>query len=172
MSHLGLLMSLETEKEFVIVWLRDPSVFEPEHFSTQWVDEEAGIRGVFGLLPGASARIPVFILFSRAENWTMKRARKWLQAHPQYSPDRRLQEGRKLRKKLLTPKIARQPSKRRRKTLPGPVINLTQKLPGPGTGNRLVGETLFFPSAGGLLDGPEWMPRAAVENAPRRKKRR
>ena len=88
MSKQGLLMGLETEHEKLIIWLQDPGVFQPEHFSAEWIDEERGIQGVFGLLPRASARTPVFLLFSRGNNWTWSRAMDWLSEHPAYLPEK------------------------------------------------------------------------------------
>ena len=88
MSHSGLLMGIESKGEFFIFWIEDPNVFQPDRFSVEWVDEERGIQVVLGLLPSASARIPVFLLFSRDKKWTRSKVFDYLEEYPAYLPEK------------------------------------------------------------------------------------
>lgn len=76
------------EGEFLLIFLHDTSVFQPEHFSIEWIDEERGIQVMLGLLPQASERTPVILFFSRAKKWTWSKAMDWLEEYPAYLPEK------------------------------------------------------------------------------------
>lgn len=144
--------------EFVIHVLQDPSAFDEERFSVEWMDEQQGILALTGLKRGTRSLVALF--FVRDKGWSRGKVEKWLGINP-------LTEG----KKPPTLKAARRPVKKRKRS-PSPPINLVQR--NPPTNRHLIGETMFLADSWHGLLGPtqEWLPRAAIENAPLQRKRR
>lgn len=170
----------ETEEMFVkcLFSMEDlRTIFIPERFTQHAIDRENGIYGIYGQHID-SPDTPALVALLFVNSWTAERVDEWLRTHPMYltqKPEEDIPQNlpealqRTIRhvtlRQLLRLKEGRQPSGKKRKRPSAPVINLVQKSPGPGTGNRLVGETLWrIDSWRGLFGhAREVLPRAAVK---------
>ncbi|MCW4005358.1 MAG: hypothetical protein NWF04_01975, partial [Candidatus Bathyarchaeota archaeon] len=72
--------------EFVMHLVYDPQTFLEEHFSTVWIDQNSGIKGLYGLLREKPDNPqPVALLFSKEKGWDLQKMKEWLEDHPQYA---------------------------------------------------------------------------------------
>lgn len=92
------------EGEFLPIWLEDFAVFDPEHFSARWIDEENGIQAIYGLKRGASVPKVFVLFFMRDKGWTRSKALDWLGENPEYLPWKIME--------ALAEAIAKHPSKK------------------------------------------------------------
>lgn len=74
------------EGEFLPIFLEDFAVFDPEHFSARWIDEENGIQAIYGLKRSASVPNVFVLFFMREKGWTRSKALDWLEDHTEYLP--------------------------------------------------------------------------------------
>jgi len=79
-------MGLQTEGEFLVLWLEDPAGFEEDKFSAHWIEEENGIQMIAGLKTGKSTPSAFALLFMRDKGWDRSKAWDWLGDHPEYLP--------------------------------------------------------------------------------------
>lgn len=73
--------------EFIYHPVRDPAAFLQEHFLTIWINQSAGIAGLYGRLrehPDTSELVA--LLFMRVNGWNTEKVEDWLSWHTQYLP--------------------------------------------------------------------------------------
>ena len=74
------------EGEFLPIFLEDFAVFEPEHFSARWIDEENGVQAIYGMKRSTSVPSVFALFFMRDKGWDRSKALDWLGEHPEYLP--------------------------------------------------------------------------------------
>jgi len=90
-------------EEFIYFEIRDPQGFIPEHFSIGWIDSINGIKAIFAReWENPESIQPVALLFMKSYGWTPESIQKWLNEHPQYLSQNKVEH---MENKFLTPPI-------------------------------------------------------------------
>lgn len=79
-----LLLGIETE-EFFYYTINDPSACIEGRFSSEWIDKENGIQGLYGLpRDSPETKRLLALLFMRVKTWDKTKVDTWVAEHPEY----------------------------------------------------------------------------------------
>ncbi|MCW3998739.1 MAG: hypothetical protein NWE93_00685 [Candidatus Bathyarchaeota archaeon] len=85
LEHLQEQLEPQVAGNYILGFSQDASAFMPEHYSTLWLDREAGVLALMGKPKSdPDSQRTAAIFFSKEHLWDQNRIRDWLSAHPAY----------------------------------------------------------------------------------------